>query len=135
MKTKVKFSLIFLTVLIITSCERKDGIAGKWSYLNRQNEYAEIWFDGEKVLMLDETSYSIEVLDYSLSSDSLFMTWSNDTIYKIAYKLGRRLILKNDFLEYSLEKFSPSIDRIQNDEEYKNKVYPEFTKRAKERLE
>lgn len=129
MSTRYYLAIMLLTFLI--GCSNQLKLEGKWSYKNSQDEHAEMWFDGKKALLLDETAYAIEIFDYLVFGDSLFFTWQNDTIYRLGYSLESELSLSNESVIYRLKKFDQVVPNIQDEEDFKNSIYPEFSERAK----
>ena len=108
---------IFILFFILFGCSSnilEDKLNGIWKYNNNNNEYAEIWFDKFHVLMLDETSYTIEIFNYAFMDDSLILKSlkSGESMYKLKYTLksDSNLILENRYVKFELKKIKDGIE-------------------------
>lgn len=108
---------IFILFFILFGCSSnilKDKLEGIWKYNNDNNEYAEIWFDKFHVLMLDETSYNIEIFNYAFIDDSLILKSlkGDESMYRLKYifKSDSNLILENRYVKFKLKKIKDGIE-------------------------
>ncbi len=111
---KKKITILLFLLIGCSSNTLQDRLNGIWKYSNDNNEYAEIWFDKSHILMVDETSYNMEMFNYTFINDSIVLkSIANDeTIYKLKciLKKDSNLILANKFVQYELERIGDILE-------------------------
>ncbi len=129
---KILFTILILLGACKTSEVSNDDFIGQWRYQNSQDEYAEIWFDASYILLLDETSYNIDIYNYSVSKDSIMMYSLNGRklVYSFNYKSLslNEVVLINDFVNVTIKKFG-ELRSIDTSSIFKEQVYKEFKER------
>ncbi len=128
--------IVFLILIYLGGCNvnesLNDDFLGQWKYQNSQNEYAEIWFDSKYVLMLDETTYNIDVYNYDVKKDSiiLYSIYGGEPIFSVNYQQVNRnkYIFTNEFISVTIERFGKKAI-IDTSMVFKENIYKGFEER------
>ena len=111
MRMKSKISIVLFLILIqLVGCRSDVMLHGKWTYINNQQERAEFWFEENRAMHIDETSYNIDFYKYLIQQDSLVLidiTGTNKvTAFAISQDENDNLTLVNRFVQMELTRFN-----------------------------
>lgn len=125
--------LIIAFVILSFGCNQNKPFTGKWGYVNSENDYAEMWFNDNQVMMIDASFYQVQLYDYSYDNDSIYMIRENAKLFAVKYEFesNEKLNLGNQYQVSSLKKIDDETKSVfKYSDEFVESVRAEFVERA-----